>query len=61
MWNELLVAIALVLVIEGILPFVNPKGMRRAWATLAEMDDRSLRSTGLISMGIGVLLLYLVR
>ncbi|MCF6218971.1 MAG: DUF2065 domain-containing protein [Gammaproteobacteria bacterium] len=61
MWNELLVAIALVLVIEGILPFVNPKGMRRAWATLAEMDDKSLRSTGLISMGIGVLLLYLVR
>ncbi len=61
MWNELLVAIALVLIIEGVLPFVNPKGMRRAWATLAEMDDRSLRSTGLISMGIGVLLLYLVR
>ncbi len=61
MWNELLVAIALVFVIEGILPFVNPKGMRRAWATLAEMDDRSLRSTSLISMGVGVLLLYLVR
>lgn len=61
MWNELLVALALVLVIEGILPFVNPNGMRRAWAALAEMDNRSLRGTGLLSMGIGVLLLYLVR
>jgi len=61
MLNELLVALALVLVIEGILPFLNPNGMRQAWVSLAGMDNRSLRITGLLSMGIGVLLLYLVR
>ncbi len=61
MWQELLVAIALVLVIEGILPFLSPNGMRRAWLSMAAMDNRSLRITGLLSMAIGVLLLYLVR
>ncbi len=61
MWNELLVALALVLVIEGLLPFINPNGMRQAWISLAAMNNSTLRSTGLLSMVIGVLLLYLVR
>ena len=61
MWNEILVALALVMVIEGLLPFLNPDAMRRAWISMAAMDNRSLRATGFISMLIGVFLLYLVR
>ena len=59
--QELLIALALVMVIEGILPFLSPNGMRRAWLSMAGMDNRALRITGLLSMAIGVFLLYLVR
>jgi uncharacterized protein YjeT (DUF2065 family) len=61
MWHELLVAIALMLVIEGILPFLSPQSMRRALAQMAQLDDRTLRTAGLISMALGVILLYVVR
>lgn len=61
MWHDLGVALALVLVLEGIFPFVNPGGLRRAAAAMSAMGDRSLRSAGLTSMLLGLLLLYLVN
>jgi uncharacterized protein YjeT (DUF2065 family) len=60
-WSDLLAALALVLVIEGIVPFVNPQSLRRMLETVSQLDDRTLRSIGLISMICGVVLLYLVR
>lgn len=61
MWHDLLAAVALMLVIEGLLPFISPAMMRQAMAMMATMDDRSLRLTGLASMAAGVVLLYVVR
>ena len=61
MWHELLIAFSLLLVIEGIWPFLNPEGMRRTLLMLADQDNRSLRSAGLLSMVAGVILLYLVN
>lgn len=61
MWRDLGVALALMLVIEGILPFANPEGFRRMLRMAGEMDDRTLRHGGLIAMLAGLLLLYLVR
>ena len=59
MWNVLLLAFALLLVIEGLLPALNPKGYRRTVQLLSEMDDRFLRIWGLISMVTGAVLIYL--
>ncbi len=61
MWDDLLAALALVLVIEGIVPFVSPASMRKMLQTVSQIDDRTLRITGLVSMICGVVLLYLVR
>ena len=61
MVNELLAACALVLVLEGILPFASPKAVRKVWANIATMPDRTLRIAGLVSMLIGVLLLTIIR
>ena len=61
MWQDLLSAVALMLVIEGILPFISPAAMRQVFAAMAAMNDRGLRLTGLLSMAAGILLLYLVR
>jgi uncharacterized protein YjeT (DUF2065 family) len=60
-WEDLLAALALVLVIEGMLPFVNPQSLRRMLESVSRLDDRTLRITGLISMICGVLMLYVVR
>lgn len=61
MWRDLLVAISLVLVIEGIGPFLNPAGMKRVFMMAQQMSDSTLRVVGLTSMVTGVTLLYLVR
>ena len=60
-WGDLLTALALVLVIEGIVPFLSPQSLRRMLETVSQLDDRSLRITGLISMIFGIVMLYLVR
>jgi len=61
MWQELLVAVALLLVIDGVLPFINPEAMRRALRQIAQMNDSTLRFAGLTSMILGCLILYVVR
>jgi len=61
MWNELLTALALVLVLEGILPFLAPAQLRRTLLELAQAPDRRLRIIGFVSMVVGVLLLYAVH
>jgi uncharacterized protein len=61
MWNELWIAVALMLVIEGIVPFLSPDTVRRMIVTMAQMDDRSMRIAGLLSMLAGLGLLYLVH
>jgi uncharacterized protein YjeT (DUF2065 family) len=61
MWNDLWVAMALMLVLEGIVPFLSPDTLRRMLVTVIQMDNRSMHIAGLISMLAGVALLYLVR
>jgi uncharacterized protein YjeT (DUF2065 family) len=60
-WGELLAAVALVLVLEGLLPFLNPEAARRVYLQLANLVSRDLRVAGLCSMIIGLALLYFVR
>ena len=60
-WIDLGAALALVLVFEGILPFLSPRRARLSYLMAARMGDQSLRVVGLISMLGGVTLLYLVR
>lgn len=43
------------------MPFINPKGWRSMMLAVSQLDDRSLRTTGLISMVLGVAMLYLVN
>ena len=61
MSNTLLTAIALMLVIEGVLPFLVPTLWRETFRRLIEMSDGQIRFIGLTSMLAGLLLLYLVR
>jgi len=61
MWQDLFSALALVLVLEGLLPFLTPGGYRKAMITMLQMDDNKLRIMGLSSMLAGLFFLYLVR
>jgi uncharacterized protein len=61
MWSELAVALCMVLVIEGILPFLSPRRWRSVAAMAGRVDDATVRLLGLSSMVVGATLLYLVR
>jgi hypothetical protein len=60
-WSELWSALALVMVIEGLLPSISPRGYRKAIFAMTQMDSRSIRITGLVTMIAGALLLYLLK
>ncbi len=61
MWHELGIALCLILVIEGIVPFLYPRRWKEMVAMLAEVDDRTMRAVGLFSMLMGTGLLYLIN
>ena len=58
--DSLWLALALVLVIEGLMPFVSPTGWRRMFTQLLQMQDGQIRFFGLCSMLLGLLLLWLL-
>ena len=64
-WSELARylggAFALYLVLEGVLPFLNPSAAQRLMAKLAQTETRQLRWGGLISMMAGLALLWMAR
>jgi len=59
--SDLVAALGLFFVFEGIAPFLNPRGVKRAFAKLLDVGDRELRIAGLGSMLFGVVILFLVR
>lgn len=61
MVNLLLTAFALMLIIEGVLPFLAPGVWRDTFRKLTEMSDGQIRFIGLTSMVAGLLLLFIVR
>jgi uncharacterized protein len=61
MGNMLLGALAMMLVLEGLLPFLSPGAWRSVFERATQMTDGQIRFLGLSSMVIGVLLLLVWR
>ena len=61
MWDELWRALALVLVIEGMGPFLAPGRWRLTMFRMAQLNERTLRTIGLASMLLGLVALQLLR
>jgi uncharacterized protein YjeT (DUF2065 family) len=61
MLQDLLTGFAIYLVIEGMIPFAGPSLFRQSVVRIAQMDDNSLRLTGLTVASIGLVMLYIVR
>ncbi|KOR31971.1 hypothetical protein TI05_10225 [Achromatium sp. WMS3] len=61
MWKDFLVAVCLMMVLEGIWPFLDPASMRRALLNITEQEDQVLRIMGFISMLAGVVLLHIIN
>ncbi|HKB82469.1 MAG TPA: DUF2065 domain-containing protein [Burkholderiales bacterium] len=59
--NTLMVAVAVMLVIEGLLPFLLPAVWRDMFRRLTAMSDGQIRFVGLSSMLTGLLLLFLTK
>ena len=60
MQDSLWTALALLLIVEGLLPFVAPRVWREGFRRLTELTDGQLRFVGVASMGIGLIGLYML-
>jgi uncharacterized protein YjeT (DUF2065 family) len=61
MWQNLLIALAMVLIIEGVLPFLHPRGFRKTLAVIGTLKDGQLRTIGGFSMLLGLIALYIIN
>lgn len=60
-WQVLPIAMALVFIVEGMLPFISPSRWRTMLAAAERLDDRTIRNIGLGSMLFGLAVLYWVH
>ena len=60
MFQSVMLAVALVLVIEGLLPFISPSGWRSIFEKATQLSDGQIRFLGLTSMVVGLILLGLI-
>ncbi len=61
MWPTLLMAFALMLVLEGVLPFVAPRAWRETFRRITELSDGQIRFLGLSSILVGIVLLFILK
>ena len=61
MWSVFLMAFALMLVLEGLLPFLAPAVWRDTFRRILQLSDGQIRFFGLASMLVGIVLLLLSR
>jgi uncharacterized protein YjeT (DUF2065 family) len=61
MLQDLVTGFSIYLIIEGMIPFAGPNLFRQSVVRIAQMDDNSLRLTGLTVAGVGLIMLYIVR
>jgi len=59
-WHDLLAATALLLIIEGLLPFISPETLKKMYQSILVTPESSLRAIGLASIVAGLVLLYVV-
>jgi len=60
-WADFGAALALVLVLEGLIPFLSPRGYRNMIQQMSQLPEQVLRNVGLVLIIVGLLMLYLVR
>lgn len=60
-WSELFAALALVVVIEGIMPFLAPGRYKEFLASMQELNEDAIRRVGLVMMIIGLVCLYFIK
>ena len=60
-WGDLGVGLSLVLVIEGLIPFLSPSRYRKMLEVASDIGESRLRFGGGVCMAIGVVLLYVVH
>ncbi len=60
-WSDLLTALGLFLILEGMMPFLNPGGWKRMVESILNMEDQHLRIAGGCCMAVGLVVVYLVR
>jgi len=59
--DELFTALALVLVIEGVLYALFPSKMRRLMSKMVEVEDKTLRTSGFVAVAVGVAWVWVIR
>ena len=60
-WSDLLAALALVMIIEGLIPFISPRGYKNTMQQLTSMPESTLRRIGFGLMLGGAVFLFLIR
>lgn len=60
-WQALVAGFAFYLILEGLMPFLNPRGFKRLLLQVTQVPDDLIRKFGIVMLFVGVILLFSVR
>lgn len=61
MSDAIWIALALLLVLEGLMPAINPGAWRRMFEQIMQLNDQQIRTVGLVSMVLGLIMLWVLQ
>lgn len=61
MSDAIWIALALLLVLEGLMPAINPDAWRRMFEQIMQLNDQQIRTVGLVSMVLGLIMLWVLQ
>lgn len=61
MWNDVLLAFGLAMVLEGLMPAISPRSWRQAVDQIGRLPDQSVRRFGVVLIVAGALVFHLAR
>jgi hypothetical protein len=61
LWDDLLSGIAFYLIIEGLFPFISPKGWKGSLFVIGKLKDHKLRQFGFLLISLGLVILFFSR
>ncbi|MBX2849384.1 MAG: DUF2065 domain-containing protein [Acidiferrobacterales bacterium] len=60
-WQALLAGVGFYLILEGLLPFLNPGGFKRVLLMMQDLPEEHIRKFGAVMLVVGIIVLFSVK
>ena len=60
-WQALIAGFGFYLLLEGLMPFLNPGGFKKVLSMMQDLPDQQIRRLGALMLVVGIILLFSIK